>query len=241
MKKINIQLIVLLFITTFFTSCGVDLFNGVVGNKNIVTTERTPEGTFSGIKASTGIDVYIRQGNKNSITVKADENLHDLIKTEVTDGILNIYTDKNIWKAKAKKVYVTLENLTLLKATSGSDVRSENLLNTNEISINATSGAAIYLEVAAESVASSATSGASLKITGTTTNHASSATSGSSIDAFELRSANAIAKATSGASIHIYASKKIEAKATSGADIAYKGSPALVNKDTSSGGSVSKE
>jgi len=241
MKKINIQLIVLLFIATLFTSCGVDMFNGVVGNKNIVTTERTPEGTFSGIKASTGIDVYIRQGNKNAITVKADENLHDLIITEVTDGVLKIYTDKNIWKAKAKKVYVTIENLTLLKATSGSDVRSENLLKTNEISISATSGAAIHLEVAAESVATSATSGANLKITGTTTNHASNATSGSSIDAFELRSDNVITKATSGASIHIYASKKIEAKATSGADVTYKGSPALVNKDTSSGGSVSKE
>jgi len=241
MKKVNIQFLAILFIAALFTSCGVDMFNGVVGNRNIVTTERTPQADFSGIKVSTGIDLFIRQGNKNSITVEADENLHDLIITEVIDGVLKIYTDKNIWKSKARKVSVTLEKLSFLKATSGSDVQSETIIKTNEISISATSGAAIKIEVEAESVATSTTSGSDIKITGTTINHASNATSGSSIDAFELKSDNAIAKATSGASINIYASKKMEAKATSGADVDYKGSPMFVNKDTSSGGSVSKE
>jgi hypothetical protein len=93
--------------------------------------------------------------------------------------------------------------------------------------------------VEAESVATSTTSGSDIKITGTTINHASNATSGSSIDAYDLKSDNAIAKATSGASINIYASKKMEGKATSGAYIDFKGNPATINKDVSSGGSIS--
>ena len=239
MKKINIQFLGILFIATIFTSCGIDIFNGVEGNRNIVTTERTPQADFSGIKVSTGIDLFISQGNTNTITVKADENLHDLIITEVKEGVLKIYTDKNIWKSKARKVYVTIEKLSFLKATSGSDVKSETIIKTNEISISATSGAAIEIDVEAESVATSTTSGSDIKITGTTINHASNATSGSSIDAYDLKSDNAIAKATSGASINIYASKKMEGKATSGADIDFKGNPATINKDVSSGGSIS--
>jgi hypothetical protein len=158
----------------------------------------------------------------------------------VQNGILKIYSDKNIWKAKARKVYVTIENLTFLKATSGSDVRSETIIKTNEISVTATSGADINIDVEVENVETNTTSGADLIISGTAINHASSATSGSAIDAYDLKSDNVIVKVTSGADIRTYASKKIEARATSGGAVYFKGNPTVVNKKTTSGGSISK-
>ncbi|WP_299668649.1 head GIN domain-containing protein [uncultured Polaribacter sp.] len=241
MKKSINQFFTVLFIASIFTSCGVDMLNRVNGNRNVVVKERKPQDRFSGIKVSTGIDLYISQGNKNTITVEADENLHDIIITEVKDGVLKIYSDKNIWQAKARKVYVTLENLDLLRATSGSDVYSETTIKTAAISITATSGADIRIEVDAESVETNATSGSDIKISGTSINHASSATSGSSIDAYNLKSNNVIVNASSGADINIYASQKIEAKASSGGDVDFKGNPAKVTKKSSSGGSVSKK
>jgi hypothetical protein len=241
MKKVNIQFLAILFIATIFTSCGSDIFNGVVGNRNIVTTERTPQADFSGIKVSTGIDLFIRQGSTNAITVEADENLHDLIITEVKEGVLNIYTAKNIWKSKARKVYVTIEKLTLLKASSGSNVKSESKIDTNEIYIDASSGASIDIEIVAKNVITETSSGSDVKIKGTTINHTARASSGSSINAYELKSTNANASASSGASIHIYASKNMDAKASSGAGIDFKGNPVSINKEASSGGSVSKQ
>ena len=241
MKKINIQFLAILFIAAIFTSCGSNMFNGVVGNRNIVTIERTIKADFTGIKVSTGIDLFIRQGSTNAITVEADENLHDLIITEVKEGILKIYTDKNIWKSKARKVYVTIENLTLLKASSGSNVKSESVINTNEIYIDASSGASIDIEVVAKSAVTEASSGSDVKIKGTTINHTARASSGSSINAYKLKSTNANASASSGASINIYASKNMDAKASSGGAIDYTGNPTSINKEASSGGSVSKQ
>ena len=239
MKKMNIQFLAILFIAAIFTSCGSNMFNGVVGNRNIVTIERTIKADFTGIKVSTGIDLFIRQGSTNAITVEADENLHDLIITEVKEGILKIYTDKNIWKSKARKVYVTIENLTLLKASSGSNVKSESVINTNEIYIDASSGASIDIEVVAKSAVTEASSGSDVKIKGTTINHTARASSGSSINAYKLKSTNANASASSGASINIYASKNMDAKASSGGAIDYTGNPTIINKEASSGGSIS--
>ena len=239
MKKSITKIVAILFVTALFSSCGVDMFNRVNGNKNVITEERKVSEDFTGIKVSTGIDLYISQGSKNKITVEADENLHDIIMTEINNGVLKIYSKKNIWRAKARKVYVTVINLHMLKATSGSDVYTEDIIEADEISISATSGADIRFSLNAVSVETSATSGSDIKISGTTTNHASSATSGSSIDAYNLESKNTIAKATSGADINIYASEKIEAKATSGGDIDFKGNPKQINKKSSSGGSVS--
>ena len=239
MKKIRKQFLGILFITAICTSCSIDVFNRVHGNRNVITKERKPQDNFTGIQVSTGIDLYIRQGNANSITVEADENLHDIIITEVQNDVLKIYSNKNIWKSKARKVFVTVENLTLLKATSGSNVYSESIIKTNEISVTATSGADIDIEVTAQNLETSATSGADIIISGTAVNHASSATSGSAIDAYNLKSENVIVKVTSGANIDIYASKKIEAKATSGGAIAVKGAPTKVDKKSTSGGRIS--
>ena len=239
MKNSISKFIAILFVSIIFTSCSVDMFNRVNGNRNVVTENRKAPGNFTKIKVSTGIDLYVTQGEKNKITVEADENLHDIIVTEVSDGLLKVYSEKNIWRAKARKVYVTVKDLEYLKATSGSDVYCENVIKTNEISLTATSGADIRFSVDAISVETSSTSGAGIRIKGTTTNHASSATSGSSIDAYDLESKNTIAKVSSGADINIHASEKLEAKASSGGDIDFRGNPKQVSKKSSSGGSVS--
>lgn len=241
MKNLITKTIAILCIATIFTSCGVDMFNRINGDRNVVTKQRKANDNFTGIKVSTGIDLYVSQGNSNKITVEADENLHDIIITEVEDGILKVYSDKNIWRAKARKVYVTVVNLNSLKATSGSDVYGEDTIKTDEISISATSGADIRISVDATSVETKSTSGSDIKISGTTTNHVSSATSGASIYAYNLQSKNVLAKATSGADIDVYASEKLDARATSGGDIDFKGNPTQVNKKSSSGGDVSKK
>jgi len=218
MKNLFTKTIAILCLTTLLTSCSADLFNSVNGNRNVITKARKVNNDFSGIKVSTGIDLYLTQGNSNKIMVEADENLHDIIITEVKDDILKIYVDKSIWRAKAKKVYVTFTKLDMLKATSGSDVYSKNTIISDEISIAATSGADIKISI-----------------------DAASATSGSSINAYNLESRNTIAKASSGADINIYASEKLEANASSGGDIDFKGAPKQIRKKTSSGGSVSKK
>ncbi|MCI2229544.1 DUF2807 domain-containing protein [Polaribacter sp. MSW13] len=239
MKNSITKIITFLLITSMFSSCGVDMFNRINGNKNVISQNRKTSENFTGIKVSTGIDLYITQGPKNQITVEADENLHDIIITEVEDGVLKVYSEKNIWRAKAKKVHVTIKNLDLLKATSGSDVYSKTIINTNQISITATSGADINISVNATSVETNSTSGSDIEISGTTTHHTSNATSGASIDAYKLKSKNTITKATSGADINIFASEKLDAKATSGGDIDYKGNPKQINKKSTSGGSIS--
>jgi hypothetical protein len=240
MKSIISKLTVVLFIAITISSCGVDLFNRIDGNRNVVTENRKINNDFNAVKISSGIDLYITQGDKVSLTVEADENLQDLILTEVENGRLKIYTEKNIWRAKARKVHLTVVNLDELTATSGSDVYTRNTINTTNFKISTSSGADARVTVNAVSVSSSASSGSDLKITGETDSHISKASSGSSINAYGLASKNTTVRVSSGADINIHASETIDAKASSGGDIDYKGNPKKVNKKTSSGGSVSR-
>ena len=241
MKTAINRILTVLFITTLFTSCGVDMFNRINGNRNVVTKQRTLQADFTGIKVSSGIDLYISQDNNTAISVEADENLHDIIITEVDNGILKIYTERNIWQSKARKVFVTVNQLNSLKATSGSDVHGEAIIKANEIAISSSSGADINIEIDAENISTSASSGSDIEISGTAINHASNAASGSSINAYNLKSKNVIVSAASGADINVFASEKIEARASSGGDVDFKGNPKKVSKKSSSGGSISQK
>jgi hypothetical protein len=185
------------------------------------------------------LDVNITQENQNAVIVEADENLQNLIVTEVENGVLKIYSEKNIWSAKSKKVHVSIKTLNSLKASSGSDVRTVKKIQSEEISIGASSGASVRMTVVANSIATNTSSGATIRVSGSADNHAAKASSGSSIKAYDLISKNVIVNVSSGANIDIHASEKIEARASSGGDIDYKGTPKKVLRRSSSGGSIS--
>lgn len=240
MKSTIKKMLFLVLITTLLSSCSVDMFNGINDDRNVVTKNRTTNADFSKIKVNTGLELEISQGNENKIVLEADENLHDIIFTEVENGVLKIYSEKSIWKAKSKKVFVTVKNLHELSATSGVFVNNETIFKADTLTVIATSGAEINFSVEANSIITVATSGADLKIAGKANYHNSNATSGASIRAKSLESATVFANVTSGADIDIFASETFNANATSGGDINYFGNPKKATKKTTSGGSISE-
>ena len=239
MKTTITKLTVILFISAFISSCSVDMFNKVEGNRNVISKKRKVGTDFTKVKVSTGLDLYIKQGNKTSLTIDADENLHDIIMTEVEGSTLKIYTEKNIWRAKSRKVYLTVTAVEGIKATSGSDVFSEGVIKATNLDLSTSSGADMRIEIEAENVTTKSSSGSGLRVKGTADNHESSASSGSSISAYGLKAKDVTAKASSGADISVYASESINARASSGGDIRYKGSPETIEKKSSSGGGIS--
>lgn len=237
------RIIVTIIISFLLLSCNfsINLGEGVDGNGNVETAERSISNDFDEIKISQGLDLYITQTNDVSLTLEADENLHELIITEVTDGVLKIYSTENIRRASSKKVMLNLKTISKIKATSGSDVYSNNTIEVNNLVLKSTSGAEIKLDVKTETLECHSTSGSDLELSGTTKSLIASATSGSDIDATNLKSETSNVKVTSGADISVNTSKELVAKATSGGDIRYSGNPEKVNKSDNSAGSVKQQ
>ncbi|WP_052143728.1 head GIN domain-containing protein [Wocania ichthyoenteri] len=231
----------LLSLTLFSCNFDINMNSGVRGNGNVETQERTINEPFSAIKATEGLNVYLTQSNSESITVEADENLHDLIITEVVDGVLKIHTSENIGKSTSKKVMVSFKNISAITSTSGSDVYSTNTITTNHLKLNSTSGSDMKLEVNTSILECKSTSGSDLRLSGKTEKLIAEATSGSDIKASNLIAESSQVKATSGADISVNTVKELTAKATSGGDIRYYGNPEKVNKNKSSSGSVRKQ
>ena len=237
------RIIVTSIISLLMLSCNfsMNLGDGIDGNGNVETAERSISKDFDEIKVSQGIDLYITQSNDVYLTVEADENLHDLIMTEVTDGVLKIYSTENIRRASSKKVMLTINSISSIKATSGSDVYSTNTIEVANLELKSTSGSDIKLDVKTKSLDCYSTSGSDMELSGSTNLFTASATSGSDINASDLLAETSNVKATSGADISVNTSKALKAKATSGGDIRYSGNPEKVEKSDTSAGSVRQQ
>lgn len=237
----TLKTIVVLALAVVASSCNFDmLVNQETGNGNVVTKTRNINEDFSGVRGSSGLDVYLEQGDQVKIVVEADENLHEFIETEVINGMLKIKTSKNISRAKAKKVYVTYVSLDAVEASSGADVIGSDVIRAENIEISSSSGADLEIEVDARELTAKTSSGADIKVTGTAKYFTADASSGSDLNARNLRVDNCRAEASSGADIIVNVGSSLDARASSGGDIRYYGDPTTVNKKDGQSSAIRK-
>ncbi len=236
-----IKIIVTVIISLLFVSCqwDINLGEGERGNGNVVTETREVNDAFTIIKATEGLDVYVTQDNKTSIRIEADENIIDLIKTDIKNGVLKVHTEERIGRAKSKKVYISLPEITSLQSNSGADLYSTAVIKADRIELDSSSGADIKVEIEANEIECDASSGADIVVSGSADILYADASSGSDIKASRLIVVKCIADASSGADIRVNATEELTANASSGGDVRYSGDP-IVKKHKSSAGSVSK-
>jgi len=240
MRKFS--LLVFLLIASMLTINAQYNFFGksIRGNGNVVKETREVR-PFTGVAASSGINVYLFQGNENKVVVEADENLQDCIKIKVEGSTLKCSVDCSITRSKKLNVYVNFTDLKMIKASSGADVYGETVIVSDRLNIESSSGADVKVEVVAGSIYSNSSSGAGILIKGKAGHLEANASSGADIKASELVVNTCKVSASSAGSITVNVTEKIEGKASSGGDVVYYGNPPSEYIRESSGGGVRRK
>jgi len=233
------KLIIAALVAILFTSCQYSVGTWIKGDGDVKTEKRTITSDFTKLDVSRGIEVEITQSDVNSVTVKADQNLLEHIVTDVENGVLIIKSNENIRTSKSKKVYVTLKNLESINASSGSEINSKNTINSSTLYLNSSSGSEMDLMVEAEDISCKSSSGSEIKVSGKALSLKTESSSGSEINASDLLVNDVVSKTSSGSSTKVNPIVSLDAKASSGSNILYTNTPKILNKKTSSGGSIS--
>lgn len=233
------RIAIALVMALILSSCGFDVNfgdfgTGIKGNGDVVTDNREITDEFTEVSASEGIEVYVTQSDDFEISVEADENIIDLIGTDIKNGELRVHAIENIGRA-TKKVYVSLPKVDALKGSSGAHLTTENIIKADLIEIDGSSGTMMDIDLQALEVEIEASSGANLDISGKTDKAYVDGSSGANIDARKLMAKNSNAEASSGSNISISVSDQLTADASSGGNIAYSGDPTVTKKKSMSG------
>lgn len=236
MKSLKFFFIVALTLGITVGSDG-QIRRSVTGDHNVVRREREA-GNFTGLRVSSGIDVYLRQGEKVSVAVEADDNLHDYILTDIRDGIMHIYTEVNIRSAEMKRVYVTMKEINSLKTSSAGDIIGETLVKAGNLELSASSAGDINLEVNAKDIETDISSSGNITLDGQADILTADLSSAGDLNAYGLEVKEADVSASSAGDAEISVSERLRARASSAGDINYRGNPKYIDAHSSSAGGV---
>ena len=170
--------------------------DGVKGDGNVITKNRKISDDFSKVEVSRGLDLYLTKSKNVSLEVEADENLHELITTEVSNGVLRISSTRNIWSASSKKVHLNVDHLNGISINSGADVVTRNTFESDELRLSVSSGASAEMELQVDDLSCDISSGADIRLAGQAENFTVSSSSGSDVKAYELKANNCNASAS---------------------------------------------
>ncbi|MFT4569111.1 MAG: hypothetical protein ACI9FN_004081 [Saprospiraceae bacterium] len=188
-------------------------------------------------------DATIISDSKNEIKISAKGIEIEKVKSEIENGQLVVRIKKkwNDWSSKRTDVTAIItyaQELDEVSSSSGASVHSENSIVSDNLELDASSGASLDVSLQCREVSVDVSSGARVETSGSTTDLIVDMSSGSTYKGYDLSSKNASIEGSSGASAQIHVSNSLEADVSSGASVKYKGNPSNKDVDKSSGGSV---
>lgn len=202
--------------------------------------------SFSAIRVSGGIDLYLSQSDREAVAVSsAEEAYKSRIKTVVDNGVLKIYYEeagKN-WSSgnKKLKVYVSFTTLRKLDASGASDVYVDGIIKGDGLSIRLT-GASDFKGAVQVNELDLEQSGASdATISGRVTNLEVKASGASDLKGFDLSTSVCSAKAYGASDVKITVEKELQVEASGASSIQYKGSAVITSTKTNGASSVNKK
>jgi hypothetical protein len=205
-------------------------------------SETRSVGSFSGVKAAEGIDVYLKNGDKESVKVEITGDNISLseVLTEVSGSYLKVHMKDGNHRNIDVKVYVTYVRLDKLSASSAGSIFSDGKIKANTMEISASSAGTIEVTVEANEIETSSSSAGDVELKGQAKSISVDASSAGEVDAYDLEADNVQAEASSGGSVKVNVKKNLSAHASSGGSIRYRGNPDKQITESSSGGSVKK-
>jgi len=198
-------------------------------------------GSFSGVKVTQGIDVYLKKGDKESARVEVNGVPANQVITEVSGSYLKVHmSDGNRRGNIDVKVYVTYVKINRLSASSGASIFSDGTISSNELEIGSSSGGTIEVAIETERADISASSAGEIELRGKAKSLTVDASSAGEVDAYDLESQNVTAEASSAGEVKVQVTTSLNANASSAGSIRYRGNPGKSMTNSSSGGSVRK-
>jgi len=212
----------------------------ITGNGN-VTTETRNVGEFSSIDVSGGLKVYISQASDHVVKVETDDNIQEVILTEVKNNVLHIkQEDMTSLRATKIKIYVSAPLFKNLEASGACNIISENKISSQEaINIGLSGSSDAKLELSTPRISLDLSGASSVTLKGETKDVLVDGSGSSDIHAFDLLAETVNLDLSGASNADIFASKQIELEASGASNVRYKGN-ASVSKDVSGAANVRK-
>lgn len=193
---------------------------------------------FDKVEASMGINITLTEEKDEFIDINIKNGVESDVIYEVKGKTLFVKMKNRIGKGVIVNVTVHYKQLTAVTASMGASVDNIGTLYADQLKLAVSSDANITLLVDSKSIDASSTAGR-ITISGDTEYQEIVANTGGKYLAAELLSKQALAKSSTGGTVEINVTDKVESKASFGGTILISGNPKSTTWEENLGGKVS--
>ncbi len=211
----------LLALLVALAGCHGGLFRGKADGSGKSKVERRSRSGFTAVNISGAFEVEIIAQEEPGLELEGDDNLLQIVRTEVKNGVLEVFNEKPYSTREAIRVRISMPQLDAVSTSGASDIVVSNVKSEN-FNIS-TSGAG------------------SLTISGAAKTLAVEMSGAGEVDAKDLRSEKVSVNSSGAADATVYASEDLTVSASGAGTVNYYGDPKNVSENVSGGASISRK
>ncbi len=201
-------------------------------------------GPFHGIKASGGIEILLTKSDKVGLVVSNTvNNDNSYIKTEVKDGILNIYPDRRplVMRGRGRlKVYVAYTDLQSIKGSGACDFRFADKLETERFDIELTGACNLKGIVSTQKLSVELSGASDIRISGSTSELQLKCSGASDFKSPNFSAQSCIVELSGASDASLNVTESLKVNATGASNFNYSGSPSKTEITKSGSSDVNK-
>lgn len=238
LKQVASLAIALTILFTVHTSCTF-AYNGIKGDGNVVKQEREVS-SFSGIDVGGAFKVFLTQGDKESLTIEADENLLDIITTDVRGSTLKIGTSEDIKDYDELNVYITFKMIDELDVSGACQLSSENKFKLDDLELDCSGASDVTLKMSAKNIELDCSGASQVDLYGMGESMNLDLSGASHMDASDFEVGICDADVSGASHGKIMVKSELSADVSGAGSLKYSGDPQIKSHDVSGAGSLKK-
>jgi hypothetical protein len=202
---------------------------------------------FKGISVMGSFDVYIVQGNTESVVVEAPADAQSYVITEVSGGQLKVYNkhDSNhSWGSlfgdhKKVAVYVTVNEINDIDVTGSGNTTFKDGIHAESLTIHVTGSGDVLGKVDVKNLECSISGSGDMKLSGHAENSMIGVSGSGDYSGHDLATTNTSVHVSGSGDASVNANNSISASVSGSGDISYTGGAEHVSKSKSGSGDIS--
>jgi hypothetical protein len=199
---------------------------------------------FKGIYVNSNYTVYLKQTNKQEVTIDALTEIFSVTDVKVENGILMINVErkpdnpnKSLWAKiddikvnPAMKLYVSVKNINTLQVNGGGKIVSENSLATDFVSLGISGNGEMDIDLKGNNIKAEVSGSGSMTIRGYATSIDAVVSGTGSLHGFSLNLETAKAKVTGSGSCMLNVTANLDAMVLGSGAVKHKGNTKAAQK-----------
>lgn len=235
--KLVITLLLLVAVTASHAQSGKKIKgNGQLLTKTISVSE------YDAVSSAGIFKVALVEGIEGSITLSAEENLHEYIDIYTEDNKLKIEVKKNYQLStsigKSIEVTVPVQQINGLSLAGSGSISSKQILNADDFKISLAGSGSIQVEINTKSTKTSVAGSGKINLSGNTERLKISVAGSGNTFAENLKADNVELSVAGSGNVTVYSSETIKASIAGSGNIEYHGNPEIKDIKVSGSGRV---